>query len=101
MSRRYGTTIPEAEPIDYHEAEQTQRVERAFKQLDPGDVLAVIDSRIAGLSSPQEHPLYQMVLFYLDRTTAVDGGAFYDRFRQLVLAAIDGCLDDGLQTLEG
>jgi hypothetical protein len=99
MSRHYGTAVPEAEQIDYHEAEQTQRVERAFKQLDPGDVLAVIDSRIAGLASPQGHPLYQMVLFYLDRTTAVDGGAFYDRFRQLVLAAIDTCLDDALECL--
>jgi hypothetical protein len=79
--------------IDYHAEAQVRRVERALKQIDPGDVLVVIDGRIAAESDPKAHPLYTMVCCFLDRQRAVDGGEFYDRFRQLVLAAIDTCLD--------
>jgi hypothetical protein len=43
------------------------------------------------------HPLYELVNFLLDRQTAVDGAAFYNRCRQLCLAAIDTCLDDLLE----
>jgi hypothetical protein len=85
---------PEPSHIDYHAEIQVRRVERALKQIDPGDVLAVIDGRIAAESDPKAHPLYAMVCFFLDRQRAVDGGQFYDQFRQLVLAAIDTCLDE-------
>jgi len=38
-----------------------------------------------------------MVCWYLERQlTALDGGAFFDRFAQLVLAAINTCLDGAL-----
>jgi hypothetical protein len=87
---------PEPSQIDYHADLQAQRVQAALQRIDPGDVLAVIDGRIAAESDPKAHPLYTLVCFFLDRQRAVDGGQFYDRFRQLVLAAIDTCLDDVL-----
>jgi hypothetical protein len=90
----------EPSQIDYHADLQAQRVQRALKQIDPGDVLAVIDGRIAAEADPKAHPLYQLVCFFLDRQRAVDGGQFYDQFRQLVLGAIDTCLDDILEALE-
>jgi hypothetical protein len=93
----YGIHVPSPDEINYHEAAQQQRVQAALQRIDPGDVLAVIDGRIAAESDPKAHPLYTLVCFFLDRQRAVDGGAFYDRFRQLVLAAIDTCLDDLLQ----
>jgi hypothetical protein len=97
MSTRYAV---EPSQFDYHADLQAQRVQRALQQIDPGDVLAVIDGRIAAESDPKAHPLYTMVCFFLDRQRAVDGGQFYDQFRQLVLAAVDTCLDDALEALE-
>jgi hypothetical protein len=94
MSTRYTL---EPSPIDYHADVQAQRIQRALKQIDPGDVLAVIDRRIAAESDPKAHPLYGMVCWHLDRLgTPLDGGAFYDRWRQVVLEAIDSCVDDVL-----
>jgi hypothetical protein len=96
MSTRHLPYPPDFD-IDYHEAQQAQRVQRALKRIDPGDVLAVIDSRIAAEADPQAHPLYAMVCRHLERClTPLDGGQFFDRFRQLVLQAIDTCLDDVL-----
>jgi hypothetical protein len=38
-----------------------------------------------------------MVCWHLEKClTLMDGGQFFDRFRQLVLTAIDTCLDDVL-----
>jgi hypothetical protein len=93
MSTRY---TPEPSQVDYHADLQAQRVQRALQRIDPGDVLAVIDGRIAAESDPKAHPLYTLVCFFPDRQRAVDSGQFYDRFRQLVLAAIDTCLDERL-----
>jgi hypothetical protein len=94
MSSRY---TPEPSQIDYHADLQAQRVARAMKLIDPGDVLSIIDSRIAAEADPAQHPLYGLVLFCLDRQVAVHGGEFFDRFRQLVLCAIDSALDDVLE----
>jgi hypothetical protein len=92
-----GINVPSPDEINYHEARQQQRVQAALKVIDPGDVLAVIDSRIAAEADPRAHPLYAMVCWHLERClTPLDGGQFFDRFRQLVLAAIDTCLDDVL-----
>jgi hypothetical protein len=85
---------PEPSQVDYHADLQAQRVERALQQIDPSDVLSIIDDRIAAESNPKAHPLYTLVCCFLDRQRAVDGGQFYDQFRQLVLAAIDTCLDE-------
>ena len=91
MSTRYAV---EPSQIDYHADLQAQRVQRALQQIDPSDVLSIIDDRISAESDPKAHPLYTLVCFFLDRQRAVDGGAFYNRFRMLVLAAIDTCVDE-------
>lgn len=92
--------VPEPSQIDYHVDCEVRRVERAKALIDPGDVLAVIDSRIAAEADPKAHPLYAMVCWYLERQlTPLDGGQFFDRFKQLVLAAIDTALDDALECL--
>jgi hypothetical protein len=94
MSSSYGIHVPEPSQLDYHADRQTRRVERARTRIDPGDVLSILDSRIAAEPDPRQHPLYELVNFLLDRQVAVDGAAFYDRCRQLCLAAIDTALDD-------
>jgi hypothetical protein len=83
MSTRY---TPEPSQIDYHADVQAQRVERARKLIDPGDVIAVVESRLAAEADPAAHPLYNL-----------DGGQLFDRWHQLVLAAVDTCLDDLLE----
>jgi hypothetical protein len=55
MSTRY---TPEPSQIDYHEAQQAQRVARAKPLIDPGDVLSILDSRLAQEPDPRAHPLY-------------------------------------------
>jgi hypothetical protein len=85
--------------INYHQDLEVQRVARAKRLIDVGAVLAILDARMAAERDPQQHPLAPLVEFYLDRRTAVDGGAFYDRCKQLVLAAIDTALDDAFEAL--
>jgi hypothetical protein len=90
--RTQPITVPSLDEINYHEACQAQRVQAALQQIDPGDVLAVIDAGIAAEPDPTKHPLYGMVCWVLERQlTPLDGGEFYDRFRQLVLAAVGTC----------
>jgi hypothetical protein len=96
----YNISVPSPDEINYQEAQQQQRVERARKLIDPGDVLSIIDSRIAQEPDPRAHPLYPLVQFYLDRQTAVHGGEFFDHCKRLVLAAIDTALDDALDAME-
>ena len=91
----YGINVPSPDEINYHEDLQARRIERARKLIDPGDVLAVIDDRIAAESDPTKHPLYQLVCWHLEKClTPMDGAEFFDTFRQLVLAAIDTCVDE-------
>jgi hypothetical protein len=90
--------IPSPDEHNYHEAIQAQRVERALKQIDPGDVLSSIDAKIASEADPKAHPLYQLVCWHLEkRLTPVDGGQFFDTFNQMVMAAIDSAIDDLLE----
>jgi hypothetical protein len=96
----YGIHVPSPDELNYHEAQQAQRVQRALQRIDPGDVLAVIDGRIAAEVDPTKHPLYGLVLFCLDRQVAVHGGEFWDTWKQMVLAAIDTALDDVLEAME-
>jgi hypothetical protein len=94
MSTRYSV---EPSQINYHAEIQVRRTERALKQLDPGDVLAVIDSRIAAEPDPTAHPLYAMVCWHLEKClTPMDGGQFFDRWRALIIDAINVCLDERL-----
>jgi len=96
----YGINLPSPDEINYHADVQAQRVERARKLIDPGDVLSILDSRLAQEPDPRAHPLYPLVQFYLDRQIAVDGGAFFDHCKRLVLAAISTAIDDALECLE-
>jgi hypothetical protein len=80
--------------VNYHADREQQRVEAAKQLIDPSDILSIIDGRIAAEPDPTQHPLYGLVLFCLDRQVAVHGGQLFDRFRQLIMAAIDTCLDD-------
>jgi hypothetical protein len=93
----YGIHVPAPDEHDYHADREQQRVEAAKKLIDPSDILSIVDSRIAAEPDPTAHPLYGLVLFCLDRQVAVHGGEFFDRFRQLVLCAIDTALDDLLE----
>jgi hypothetical protein len=91
----YGINVPAPDEHDYHEARQVQRVEHARRLINVGDVLAVSDGRIVAEGDPAKHPLYQLVCWHLEkRLTPLDGGEFFDRFNQLVMAAVDTCLDE-------
>jgi hypothetical protein len=92
----YRIHVPSPDDSNYHEARQQQRVQAALKRIDPGEVIATIESRLASEPDPRAHPLFPLVSFYLDRQIAVDGGAFYDHWKRLILAAIDTCLDNVL-----
>lgn len=94
MSTRY---TPAPSQIDYHADLQAQRVEAAKKQIDAGDVLSLIDRRIAAEPDPTQHPLYPLVQFFLDRAPACHGGEFFDAWKTRILAAIDSAIDDVLE----
>ena len=85
---------PEFDPTAEHHEDRRRR---ALRALDPGDVLSVIDDLVAAEPDPAQHPLYPLVAFYLDRRTSVHGGAFFDGCKQLVLTAIDRCVEARLQ----
>jgi hypothetical protein len=94
MSTRY---TPEPSQIDYHADRQQRRVQRTLAQLDPGDVLAIVDRRIASEPDPKAHPLYHLVCWHLEKClTPMDGGEFFDCCRQLVISAINTALDAAL-----
>jgi hypothetical protein len=93
----HRSPIPSPDDIDYHRDHQTQRAERAFAALDPGDVLATVEAQLAQESDPSKNPLWPLVNFLLDRQTAVDGAQFYDAWRALVIAAIETCLSEALR----
>jgi hypothetical protein len=97
----YSINVPAPDDHDYHADVQAQRVARAKALIDAGDVLSIIDRRIAQEPDPRAHVLYPLVQFYLDRQTAVHGGEFFDQCKRLVLAAIDTALDDVLEAMEG
>jgi hypothetical protein len=89
--------VPSPDDMNYHAEVQVRRTERALKQLDPGDVLAVIDARIAAEPDPQAHPFYAMVRWHLEKClTPLDGAQFFDACRRLVIDAINVCLDEAL-----
>ena len=78
-------------------AHHEERRRRALRRLDAGDVLALIDDRIAAEPDPAQHPLYHLVAWHLERClTPMDGGEFFDRCRQLVISAINTALDEAM-----
>ena len=97
----YGINVPSPDEHNYHEARQVQRVEAAKKLIDAGDIIAIVESRLASESDPAQHPLYNLVCWVLDQHVApLDGGQLFDRWHQLVLAAVDSALDDVLEAME-
>jgi hypothetical protein len=88
MSSRY---TPEPSQIDYHADLQAQRVARAMKLIDPGDVLSIIDSRIAAEADPRAHPIYNLVCWVLDKHVAPLGGVICVRSTRGSEARRSGC----------
>jgi hypothetical protein len=83
---------------DYHSDISETRRRRAFTSLDVGDVLAEVDDLIASEPDPAKHPCYAMAAWLLDKQQApLDGGALYDRWKALCLAAIDRLIAQRLQ----
>jgi hypothetical protein len=98
----YGINVPAPDEHDYHADREQQRVEAARKLLDPSDIIAIVESRLASESDPRAHPLYNLVCWVLDQHVGpLDGGQLFDRWHQLVLAAIDTAIDDALEAMEG
>ena len=94
----HGINVPSPDDIDYHADRQQRRVQRTLTQLDPSDILSIIDSRLASEPDPKAHPLYHLVCWHLEKClTPMDGGQFFDRCRQLVISAINTALDDLLE----
>ena len=97
----YGIHVPAPDEHDYHADREQQRVEAAKKMIDPSDILSIVDSRIAAESDPAQHPLYNLVCWVLDKHVApLDGGQLFDRWHQLILAAVDSAIDDVLEAME-
>jgi hypothetical protein len=72
----------------------------ALRRIDPGDVIATVEARLAEEADPRQHPLYELVCFQLDCLHAVDGAAFYDAWRSLVIDAINRCVVEILDVME-
>ena len=90
-----GLHVPDPAEHDYHADRQQQRIRTALHRVDPGDVLAVIDGKVAQEANPAKHPLYALVCWHLEKClTPMDGAQFFDRWRQLVIDAINVCLDE-------
>jgi hypothetical protein len=97
----YGIHVPSPDDIHYHEAQQVQRVERAKRLVDVGDVIALVESRLAAQPDPTQHPLYEVINWLLDRQGSVRGDVFWAHWQQLCAAAVDTAIDDALEALEG
>jgi hypothetical protein len=81
MSSRY---TPEPSQIDYHSEIQEHRVQRAMKMIDAGDVIAVVESRLAAEPDASQHPLYNLVCWVLDKYVApLDGGQLFEALPEL------------------
>jgi hypothetical protein len=64
-----------------------------LQALDPGDVLNVLDDLLAQEPDPTKHPCFPLVNWLLGRQWAVNGGTFWDQWKQLTLQAIDRLVD--------
>jgi hypothetical protein len=47
------------------EAHHERRYALAVKQLDPGDVIAEVESQVAQITDPAQHPLADIISYYL------------------------------------
>jgi len=93
------STIPYPLNVDRNLAEERdeRRYARAVMQIDPGDVIAEVESLVAQITDPERHPLYPLVNWLLDRQlTPGDGAHFWDTWKQLACRAIDRLVDEAL-----
>jgi hypothetical protein len=96
LMSRQSIPYPTDFEVNYHADRQAQRVARARQQLDPTDVLAVVEDMLASQPDPAKHPLLPLAEFYLDRRHAVCGATLYDQLAALVKDAIDVCVTAAL-----
>jgi hypothetical protein len=88
-------------PPDFDRNLEEERHERryalAVTQIDPGDVIAEVESLVAQITDPERHPLSPLVNWLLDRQlTPGDGTHFWDTWKQLACRAIDRLADEAL-----
>jgi hypothetical protein len=100
------SSIPYPPDVDQNldEERYAPRDALAVKKLDPGDVIAEVESMVAQIIDPAHHPLYGVVRYYLDAGGPETGrrrwhlealAAAYDRLVQAVLRrVIDATLAD-------
>jgi hypothetical protein len=98
------SSIPYPLNIDQNLEEEryAQREALAVKMLDPGDVIAEVESLVAQIIDPEHHPLYGVVAYYLEAGGPDTGrrpwnlealAAAYDR---LVQEALSKLIDEKL-----
>jgi hypothetical protein len=92
MSTRHLPYPPDFD-IDHAAAHHEDRRRRALQSLDVGDVLAQVDDLLAQEPDPTKHPCFPLVNWLLGRQWAVNGGTFWDQWKQLTLQAIDRLVD--------
>jgi hypothetical protein len=73
---------------------QWRRWQRAVAQLDPADVLRVIDASLAAEPDPAAHPLAGLVNYLLQHERSPGSPqALFERFRALADHAIEVCVE--------
>jgi len=75
MSTRHIPYPPDFD-IDHAAAHHEERRRLALKTLDVGDVSSAVEDALAQESDPQQHPLFPVINWLLDRQLAVHNGAF-------------------------
>jgi hypothetical protein len=91
------TPYPSDFDIDHAASHHEERRRLALKSLDAGDVIATVEDTLAGAADPRQHPLFPLVNWLLDRQLSVDGGVFWDQWKQCCLDAIDRLVEAHLQ----
>jgi hypothetical protein len=88
---------PHAFDQNLEEERYEQRYALAVKMLDPGDVIAEVESLVAQILDPDQHPLAGLVAYYLEAGGPDTGrrpwhlealAAAYDRLVQAALSQL-------------
>jgi hypothetical protein len=74
-----------------------RRYAMAVKMIDPGDVIAAVESLISQIIHPERHPLYGVVTYYLDAGGPHTGRRAWDL--EALTAAYDRLVQDALSQL--
>jgi hypothetical protein len=90
-------SIPYVWPDD-PEADRTwQRQQLVVKSLEPGDLLAEIDDLIAAEPHPEQHWLFPIAAYLLDKSnTPGSPQALYDRVMRLATHALERVIEQKL-----